>query len=109
MSVLLNIVYSLTWDCSVVDDCATEDCLYVPYFVWVAMNVFTVLIGSILVTYVEVSVFVVQSILRMFLFTEEVITGTADNYHISIYTMNHTPFLLKNTLWIWGMSTTWRQ
>lgn len=46
---------SLTWDWIVVDDCTTEDCLYVPYFAWVVMNVFTVLVGSILVTYVEVS------------------------------------------------------
>lgn len=36
-----------------VDACRTEDCLYVPYFAWVAMNVCTVLVGSILVTYVE--------------------------------------------------------
>lgn len=36
-----------------VDSCTTEDCLYVPYFAWVAMNVCTVLVGSILVTYVE--------------------------------------------------------
>lgn len=36
-----------------VDTCTTEDCLYLPYFAWVAINVCTVLIGSILVTYVE--------------------------------------------------------
>ncbi|XP_069690875.1 H(+)/Cl(-) exchange transporter 7 [Periplaneta americana] len=36
-----------------VDQCIEENCLYIPYFVWVVSNIIPVLIGSILVAYVE--------------------------------------------------------
>ncbi|XP_034241904.1 H(+)/Cl(-) exchange transporter 7 isoform X2 [Thrips palmi] len=36
-----------------VDTCVKENCLYLPYLMWVAFNVFFVLISSLLVTYVE--------------------------------------------------------
>lgn len=38
-----------------VDTHVTEGKLYIPYFYWVLYNIFPVLIGSLLVTYVEVS------------------------------------------------------
>ncbi|XP_075233875.1 H(+)/Cl(-) exchange transporter 7-like isoform X2 [Lycorma delicatula] len=36
-----------------IDACTTEDCLYKPFLIWTGINIFTVLIGSVLVTYVE--------------------------------------------------------
>lgn len=36
-----------------VDQCISENCLYIPYLIWVVSNMVPVVIGSILVTYVE--------------------------------------------------------
>lgn len=36
-----------------IDHCVTEDCLYVPYLVWVGINVGFVAVGSFLVAFVE--------------------------------------------------------
>jgi len=38
-----------------VDQCISENCLYIPYLIWVVSNMVPVVIGSLLVTYVEVS------------------------------------------------------
>jgi hypothetical protein len=38
-----------------VDQCISENCLYIPYLIWVISNMVPVLIGSLLVAYVEVS------------------------------------------------------
>jgi len=38
-----------------VDQCISENCLYIPYLVWVISNMVPVVIGSFLVAYVEVS------------------------------------------------------
>jgi len=46
--IFLNVV-------SDVDHCISENCLYIPYLIWVVSNMVPVVIGSILVTYVEVS------------------------------------------------------
>uniref|UniRef100_A0A1B6HWZ7 Chloride channel protein n=1 Tax=Homalodisca liturata TaxID=320908 RepID=A0A1B6HWZ7_9HEMI len=35
------------------DACSTKECMYKPYYVWLGFNVFSVLVGSLLVTYVE--------------------------------------------------------
>lgn len=35
------------------DACSSKECMYKPYFVWVGINVAAVLVGSLLVTYVE--------------------------------------------------------
>ena len=37
-----------------IDHCMTEDCLYVPYLVWLGFNVGVISIGSFLVAFVEV-------------------------------------------------------
>jgi hypothetical protein len=37
-----------------VDQCITDNCLYIPYLIWVISNMVPVLIGSLLVAYVEV-------------------------------------------------------
>lgn len=50
---ILPLVQSLTLSLDV-DRCVENDCLYLPYLVWVAFNVFFVLISSLLVTYIEV-------------------------------------------------------
>lgn len=34
----------------------SEDCLYVPYLVWLGLNVGMVLVGSFLVSYIEVNI-----------------------------------------------------
>ena len=39
-----------------------EDCLYVPYLVWVGFNVGVVFIGAMLVAYVEVREFILISV-----------------------------------------------
>ncbi|XP_073982659.1 chloride channel protein 7 [Rhodnius prolixus] len=36
-----------------IDHCMSEDCLYVPYLVWLGLNVGMVLVGSFLVSYIE--------------------------------------------------------
>jgi hypothetical protein len=38
-----------------VDQCISENCLYIPYLIWVISNMVPVVIGSLLVAYVEVS------------------------------------------------------
>ena len=38
-----------------VDQCISENCLYIPYLIWVVSNMVPVFIGSLLVAYVEVS------------------------------------------------------
>jgi hypothetical protein len=37
-----------------VDRCISENCLYIPYLIWVIYNMIPVAIGSLLVAYVEV-------------------------------------------------------
>ncbi|XP_014260411.1 H(+)/Cl(-) exchange transporter 7 [Cimex lectularius] len=36
-----------------IDHCVTEDCLHVPFFIWVGMNVGLVFVGAVLVAYIE--------------------------------------------------------
>ncbi|EEB16605.1 Chloride channel protein, putative [Pediculus humanus corporis] len=36
-----------------IDTCISKQCLYQPYLIWIAFNVLFVLIGSIIVTYIE--------------------------------------------------------
>jgi hypothetical protein len=38
-----------------VDKCISENCLFIPYLIWVVSNMVPVVIGSLLVAYVEVS------------------------------------------------------
>ncbi|XP_076679949.1 chloride channel protein 7 [Andrena cerasifolii] len=38
---------------SYVDQCVLDNCLWLPYFIWVVLNSVPILIGAILVTYVE--------------------------------------------------------
>jgi hypothetical protein len=42
-------------DVSDVDKCISDNCLYIPYLIWVVSNMVPVVIGSLLVAYVEVS------------------------------------------------------
>ncbi|CAH1401842.1 unnamed protein product [Nezara viridula] len=51
IDVLSHIKYGYIKD--YIDHCLTEDCLYVPYLVWLGFNVGIVLIGSFLVAFVE--------------------------------------------------------
>lgn len=48
---LSNLKYGSLKNC--VDRCIQENCLWLPYLLWLAMNLLPVLIGSILVAYVE--------------------------------------------------------
>ncbi|XP_020283006.1 H(+)/Cl(-) exchange transporter 7 [Pseudomyrmex gracilis] len=41
------------WLKKYVDQCVVEGCLWLPYFIWVLLNIGPVLIGAILVAYVE--------------------------------------------------------
>lgn len=36
-----------------VDQCVVENCLWLPYMIWIGLNIIPVLIGAILVAYVE--------------------------------------------------------
>ncbi|XP_039293986.1 H(+)/Cl(-) exchange transporter 7 [Nilaparvata lugens] len=48
---LSNLKYSIIK--RYMDDCSANSCLYIPFFIWTGINVITVIIGSLLVTYVE--------------------------------------------------------
>lgn len=36
-----------------VDECVTEGCIWLPYMLWLVLNMIPVLIGAILVSYIE--------------------------------------------------------
>lgn len=46
-------IFFLKFDITDVNKCAVENCLIVPYLLWLVINIVVVLIGALLVTYVE--------------------------------------------------------